>query len=362
MIMMTSSHTTKGFSRRSNMSWESIDSTLELGAGGLRLGGGGRRPLSSSSSLGCVQQDVELFGKFLPASDLVVAGFGTATDDYTPLKASELKVTAGDVFEVAKCRAFLPEFWIVFDGPNHLLVPASKVRVDVVEDSGGSDMYGMDDIDTNMFASSSGSGGGSVPVSGGGGGTAAAEDDEDDEGPMGFEEAEYLEPVVIGPKPTSPSQSIAITQVYGSTVYDDAAVDGSGADADDTAQKRDSEEEDQLEYINQSAINKHLAAHVAVGFTIAGSGAAGEEDSRDGYINQSTVDKFKAIHAAKTKKKKNESALDKSMVMMAARMAAERGGNDGGNDGDEDGHEYINQSVIDAQTKVLPTADGGARM
>jgi len=43
-------------------------------------------------------------------------------------------------------------------------------------------------------------------------------------------------------------------------------------------------------------------------------------------------------------------------------MAAERGGNDGGNDGDEDGHEYINQSVIDAQTKVLPTADGGARM
>lgn len=344
MIMMTSSHTTKGFSRRSNMSWESIDSTLELGAGGLRSGGGGRRPLSSSSSLGCVQQDVELFGKFLPASDLVVAGFGTATDDYTPLKASELKVTAGDVFEVAKCRAFLPEFWIVFDGPNHLLVPASKVRVDVVEDSGGSDMYGMDDIDTNMFASSSGSGGGSVPVSGSGGGTAAAGTAEDDEGPMGFEEAEYLEPVVIGPKPTSPSQSITITQVYGSTVYDDAAVDGSGADA--------------IEYINQSAINKHLAAHVAVGVTIAGSGAAGEEDSRDGYINQSTVDKFKAIHAAKTKKKKNESALDKSMVMMAARMAAERGGNDG----DEDGHEYINQSVIDAQTKVLPTADGGARM
>ena len=95
------------FSRRSNMSWESIDDS-----GGGNGGDGGDGGDGGAGGVG----QFELFGKMVLVSDLVVAGFGTATDEYTPLKASELKFAAGDVFEVARCRSFLPEFWVVFDG------------------------------------------------------------------------------------------------------------------------------------------------------------------------------------------------------------------------------------------------------
>ena len=163
-----------------------------------------------------------------------------------------------------------------------MLVPASHVRVDVVEDSGGDMSMGMDDIDTNMFASSTNGGGGGgdgsynaddtyeIPITGFAPGSPSvpsfkngpptAPRTEGEGGVMGFAEAEYLVPVLLGPKPTHSSDS--------------------GGGVPRNAQESSAESEHNG-YINQAVVDKHVAAQKATATTGDGAVGGGQPEEDD---------------------------------------------------------------------------------
>jgi hypothetical protein len=82
------------FSRRSNMSWDSIMEPIGAGQGA------NQGPPTAPRGDLLISRTIQLYGKVVHTCELVVAGFGTALTDFTATKASELSMRAGDVFEV----------------------------------------------------------------------------------------------------------------------------------------------------------------------------------------------------------------------------------------------------------------------
>jgi hypothetical protein len=243
----------------------------------------------------------------------------------------------------------------VFDGPNYLLAKAEHVRVDVVDSAGDA---GLDDIDTGLFSAGDGYAGGlyEEPVVGGGVYKGDAFEAPEYLEPVvrgkgdAFDAPEYLEPVIRGPKPSSLAGGGDGTNAVSAKPYLPAPEPPSHRERSSESFSGFGEDEpdDRDGYINQSAIDKHIAQHGPISPNGGGGGGGADGKDSDG----SNDDRHEYI---------NQTAMNKQVAMMKA--AVEPKSPPPPSDTD-DRHEYINQKVIDAHKngQVTPTADGGSRM